>query len=453
MSASSSSSSSSTPSAQSAEGGGHAAPETGTTASSPTYTRLEPNAAGLATAGELLRKGRLVAFPTETVYGLGANALDADAVLSIFKCKGRPLTDPLIVHIAEASQAEDLVELDEAAASLFKAFTTKFWPGPLTLVAKSKPKLPLLLSAGTGFVGIRLPQHPIARAMLRAAGVPVAAPSANRFGHVSPTLAAHVIKDLGFSTVGGGIAVVDNDKAAAAIADGNASNGPKDAGFSDEASCGVGIESTVAKIDSESGEVVVFRRGGVSQAALQAVIDEGGFPFKIRCLSKKASESQKGLQAPGQMLTHYAPDVDTYLVRGAVDAATDSSSDAASGVAVLGTPVDDNAEALGQAEMNVDISKCVVIDFQGALAPLRALQPLAYRDMSDAGDMKEAAQQLFKSLRWSEQQEGATRVLLADVADCEHEDTAAVRDRMYRAASGKQLSLRVSSTPAASESQ
>lgn len=404
-----------------------------------------------------------MAFPTETVYGLGANALDADAVLSIFKCKGRPLTDPLIVHIAEADQAEDLVELDEAAASLFKAFTAKFWPGPLTLVAKSKPKLPLLLSAGTGFVGIRLPQHPIARAMLRAAGVPVAAPSANRFGHVSPTLAAHVIKDLGCSSVGGGIAVVDNDKAVAATTTTAAgesaddddhcarNDGAADAESGAEASCGVGIESTVAKIDSESGEVVVFRRGGVSQAALQAVIDEGGFPFKIRCLSKKASESQKGLQAPGQMLTHYAPDVETYLVRGVVkDAVNDDSrsSDAASsGLVVLGTPVDDNAETVGQAELDVDISKCVVIDFQGVLASLRALQPLAYRDMSDAGDMKEAAQQLFKSLRWSEQQEGAARVLLADVADCDHEDTAAVRDRMYRAASGKQLRLRVSPAP------
>ena len=236
-----------------------------------TYISLAPDADGLAKAGELLRAGRLVAFPTETVYGLGANALDADAVRDIFTCKGRPLTDPLIVHIADREDAAELVELDDTSQALFDALTTKFWPGPLTLVAQSRPKLPLLLSAGTGFVGIRLPSHPVARAMLRAAGVPVAAPSANRFGHVSPTLAAHVIKDLGTSTVGGGIAVVDNDAASLSASAQQAETASSSTGVGGAvvvASCGVGIESTVAKIDSAAGEIVVFRRGGISQASV-----------------------------------------------------------------------------------------------------------------------------------------------------------------------------------------
>jgi len=345
-----------------------------TTAQSPTFTALKPDAEGYAQAGKLLREGRLVAFPTETVYGLGANALDEDAVRSIFTCKGRPLTDPLIVHIPDPADAEDLVQLDEKSAALFAALTTKFWPGPLTIVAKAKPKLPLLLSAGTGFVGIRCPNHPVALAMLRAAGVPVSAPSANRFGHVSPTLAAHVVKDLGHSTVGGGIAVIDNDNSSASTA-----------------SCGVGIESTVAKIDADAHEIVVFRRGGISQAALQSVLDEGQFDFQIRCLSKKASESQKGLQAPGQMLTHYAPDVETFLIRdvgvGPSSEGPDSAASAAK--AVVATPVDDAGAPISvdgqELTTTIDLSKSVVIDFNGALSKLKDLGPLAYRDMSEVG--------------------------------------------------------------------
>jgi L-threonylcarbamoyladenylate synthase len=366
-----------------------------------TYESLSPDAAGLTRAGELLRAGRLVAFPTETVYGLGANALDEAAVLSIFTCKGRPLTDPLIVHIAEPAQAYELVELpDGAGLELFRALAARFWPGPLTLVAKARPQLPMLLTAGTGFVGLRVPQHPVARALLVEAGVPIAAPSANRFGHVSPTLAAHVVADLGSSTVGGGIAVIDNDGASAAAdvaeeedGDSSGGSGGGGSGGGSEASCGVGIESTVAKVDVETGEVVVFRRGGVSQASLQAVLDEGRFPFTIRCLSKKASEhDEEGLQAPGQMLTHYAPDVETFLVRELAllppsSPSSSSSSSPSSSVVVRAREVDDDGVVQGGggeggAGTDVNLASCVVIDFNRTLASLQKLRPLAYRDIS-----------------------------------------------------------------------
>ena len=184
-------------------------------------------------------------------------------------------------------------------------------------------------------------------------------------------MASHVINDLGRSTVKGGVVVVDNDGASI-----------KGSDTTQTESCGVGIESTVAKIDAESGEIIVFRRGGVSQTALQAVIDKSGFAdsFAIRCLSKKASESQKGLQAPGQMLTHYAPDVETYLVRGVDAEGADGNQ-----LVVTATPVDDDRHQIGEKKngITLDLAKCVVIDFHGILSDLRELQPLAYRDMSE----------------------------------------------------------------------
>jgi tRNA threonylcarbamoyl adenosine modification protein (Sua5/YciO/YrdC/YwlC family) len=152
-------------------------------------TVLGADAASLRTAGEMLRAGKLVAFPTETVYGLGANALDEEAVLDIFRVKGRPLTDPLIVHIPTPDAAAALFETDDETAAVVAILAAAFWPGPLTLVARAASSLPLCVSAGTGFVGVRCPDHAVARALLAEAAVPVAAPSANRFGHVSPTSA------------------------------------------------------------------------------------------------------------------------------------------------------------------------------------------------------------------------------------------------------------------------
>jgi L-threonylcarbamoyladenylate synthase len=127
---------------------------------------LEPTEAGLEEAGSLLRAGRCVAFPTETVYGLGANALDASAVLNIFMYKGRPLTDPLIVHVNTVDEALMLVELGPSGTKLLERLATAFWPGPLTIVARAAPVIPSLVTAGTGYVGVRSPSHAIARALL-----------------------------------------------------------------------------------------------------------------------------------------------------------------------------------------------------------------------------------------------------------------------------------------------
>lgn len=358
-----------------------------------------PDAEGFVRAGEQLRAGQLVAFPTETVYGLGANALDPDAVLSIFAAKGRPLTDPLIVHVPTLGHAMELVDLTPKGRLAFECLGRAFWPGPLTLIAKAVPALPLTVSAHTGFVGLRVPAHPIAQELLAAAKVPVAAPSANRFGHVSPTTAQHVMDDLGAY-------------AHLAILQSRAD---------DVAVCQVGIESTVAKIVPEENKLVIFRRGGVSDQALALVLEQHaevlGAKYEVVTIQKEVQEnSAEAQQAPGQLLTHYAPDVDTYLIQ------------------------PDAVESL-DASAAADVSGWVVIDFHGKLRALQ-LRVKAYNDLSPRGDIGEGTQHIFDMLRWAENVAGVQRVVLADVLGDAHELSAALHDRMFRASSGKLRSLR-----------
>jgi L-threonylcarbamoyladenylate synthase len=216
-------------------------------------------------AAALLRAGRLVAFPTETVYGLGANALDPAAVDRIFEAKGRPAASPLIVHVASIHLARLIVAEWPVRADLL---AHRFWPGPLTLVLKKHANIPERVTAGLNTVGIRVPAHPVALAMLRAAGVPVAAPSANLFGALSPTRAEHVRASLGDQ--------VDM------ILDG----GPTD----------VGIESTVLSIVEEP---VLLRPGMVSREQIEAVIG----PISV----VGAAPADGGHASPGMHTRHYSP--------------------------------------------------------------------------------------------------------------------------------------------------
>lgn len=200
--------------------------------------------ADIAEAAQLLRSGGTVAFPTETVYGLGADARNAEAVQAVFAAKGRPSDNPLIVHIADEGGLDELVaDVHPLAARLMEVF----WPGPLTLVLPLKPgALPPVVTAGLDTVGIRVPEHPAARALIAAAGCPVAAPSANRSGRPSPTLASHVLEDLA-GAIGG---VLDGGPA------------------------GVGLESTVVEVLGD-GAVAVLRPGGVTAEQLEDVAGLG----------------------------------------------------------------------------------------------------------------------------------------------------------------------------------
>lgn len=235
-----------------------------------------PDPAALARAADTLRRGGLVAFPTETVYGLGAHALDPAAVARIYAAKGRPGYNPLIVHVADAEAARALASTWPAEAD---ALAAAFWPGPLTLVLPRNDSVPVSVTAGLSSVALRVPAHPVAHALLRAAGIPVAAPSANRSTEVSPTTAQHVARSLGDR--------VD------VILDG----GP----------CPVGIESTVLSL---AGPVpTLLRPGTISVDDLRPVIGDVALP-------STAPEATAARPSPGMMDRHYAPRAELRLFEG-----------------------------------------------------------------------------------------------------------------------------------------
>lgn len=239
-----------------------------------------PDPALIEQAARLLRNGELVVFPTETVYGLGADALQPDAVERIFLAKERPFSDPLIVHIAALETLETLVTtVPPLALQLAQAF----WPGPLTLLLPAHARVPKMITAGLDTVAVRMPHHPIALALIQALGSPIAAPSANRFMHVSPTTAQHALADLG-----GRVPL---------ILDG----GP----------CEVGIESTILDLCAETPRIL--RPGGVSLEALRAILPQVQ-PPAIR--STQHTHDIQAQQAPGQMSVHYAPSMPTFLFEG-----------------------------------------------------------------------------------------------------------------------------------------
>jgi L-threonylcarbamoyladenylate synthase len=242
----------------------------------------------IADAAAALRSGELVAFPTETVYGLGANALDPEAVARIYAAKGRPAWNPVIAHVASIEAAQALArEWPPVAEALARAF----WPGPLTLVVPKAPHVPAIVTAGHDAVALRVPAHPVALALVAAAGVPIAAPSANRFTQISPTTAAHVRASLG-------------DRVER-ILDG----GP----------CTVGIESTV--VDCTTTPVRILRPGMVTREMLAQVLEPLGVSVVEASegrVSHTAStvDADRAPRAPGMVDRHYAPSADVWLVDG-----------------------------------------------------------------------------------------------------------------------------------------
>ncbi|MFN3928329.1 MAG: L-threonylcarbamoyladenylate synthase, partial [Thermoflexus sp.] len=233
-----------------------------------------PDPEAIARAAEILRAGGLVAFPTETVYGLGADGLNPLALTRLFEAKGRPATDPVILHIADLEALPRLArEIPSAAWTLAR----RFWPGPLTMVLPKQAIVPDLVTAGLPTVAIRMPAHPVALALIRAAGTPIAAPSANRFGHTSPTTAQHVLEDLGSR-----IELI------------------LDAGPTP-----IGVESTV--IDLTQPVPTILRPGGLPREALEAVV--GPVAVFDRSVAGPAP-------APGMLPKHYAPRAEMVVLIG-----------------------------------------------------------------------------------------------------------------------------------------
>jgi L-threonylcarbamoyladenylate synthase len=281
---------------------------------------VPPEDANLALAAGALRRGELVSFPTETVYGLGGDATNDRAVAAIYAAKGRPSFNPLIVHVPSLAAAMAHGEFSDDAIALAKAF----WPGPLTLVVKRARKCPLslLVSAGMDSIALRIPAHPVARALLTACGLPLAGPSANPSGRISPTTARHVEAGLGSKV--------------AMILDG----GP----------CRIGVESTVLSLLDD--KPVLLRPGGISADEITAII---GKPVEI---AAPVGDIEAGLHGPGRLLSHYAPD----------------------------RPVRLNA-------IDVQAGEALLAFGPGAPAAKIAL------NLSESGDLNEAAANLFAMLR------------------------------------------------------
>ncbi|MDR2686201.1 MAG: threonylcarbamoyl-AMP synthase [Oscillospiraceae bacterium] len=242
------------------------------------------NPADIALAADLLRAGELVAMPTETVYGLAANALDEAAVARIFAAKGRPQDNPLIAHVYDEEQARKLVKAWPFTATLLAG---AFWPGPLTFILQRDERVPGIVSAGLSTLALRVPAHPAAQALLRAAGIPLAAPSANRSGSPSPTLASHALYDL-------------NGKIAAVL-----DGGP----------CTVGVESTV--LDLTSKTPCLLRPGGVPVEQLEAAL---GQAVEISPAVAQSLEGDAPAPSPGMKYRHYAPRAALTLVHGTLRA-------------------------------------------------------------------------------------------------------------------------------------
>lgn len=322
-------------------------------------------------AAAILRAGGTVAFPTETVYGLGANALDATAVAKIFAAKQRPGWDPLIVHLADRSMLASITEsVFENAQRLMDAF----WPGPLTLLLPRNGAIPDAVTAGRLLVGVRVPQHPVAHALLKSSGIPVAAPSANRFGRTSPTLAEHVAEDL---------------------------EGRIDA-ILDSGETTHGLESTV--VDPVAG--VVYRPGVITLEQIQAVCPEAVAFREPEAASEAKPES---LPSPGVGVRHYAPRARLVLIEGAGQALIErfrSEAEAMQAEGKLGLMLPDEFE-------------------WGATR-----DAVTYRWGAWSSE-EELAQRLFAGLRWLDAQGAA--VILCPLPQAGRIGTA-IRDRLKKAA-------------------
>ena len=233
--------------------------------------------AAIETAASILRGGGLVAFPTETVYGLGASALDAGTIEKIFKAKERPAWDPLIVHISDQAMLSRAAASDAPLTRSANALISAFWPGPLTLLLPRAEAVPLIVTAGRPLVGVRMPSHPVANALIAAAGVPIAAPSANRFGRTSPTRPGHVLEDL---------------------------EGRIDA-ILDAGETAHGLESTV--VDASQEPVIVYRPGIVSLSEIRDVCGSA-VVWKASEAGHSTAEPEPGsMPSPGVGIRHYAP--------------------------------------------------------------------------------------------------------------------------------------------------
>lgn len=347
--------------------------------------RVDPNHPdpdSIARAADCLRRGGLVAFPTETVYGLGAHALDRAAVRRLFEAKGRPANDPLIVHIPAFDRMTALTRNVPADA---RALADRFWPGPLTLVLPRSAEVPDEVTAGLDTVAIRIPSHPVARALLLATDLPVAAPSANLFSRPSPTRAAHVLQDLD-----GRIDMV------------------LDGGVTD-----VGLESTV--LDLAHGLPTVLRPGVVTLDLLRTVVPA------VVYRSAEAADATKAMASPGLMAKHYSPRAPLTLYEGPAEAATTA-------LVVEGRAAMARGSRVGILAPTEEVE--IIRRSLGTVEPAPQIE-----DAGAGSNLPEVAQRLYAALRALDA--AGVDLILARTVPAEEGLGAAIRDRLRRAAAGR----------------
>jgi L-threonylcarbamoyladenylate synthase len=343
---------------------------------------VQPEPAVIEEAAAAIRNGQLVAFPTETVYGLGANALDPAAVAKIFEAKDRPATDPLIVHLAHIGQLSMCASHVPPAA---RKLGLAFWAGPLTIILPKKPQVPDSVTAGLPSVALRVPAHRVARALMELAGVPVAAPSANRFSRPSPTTAAHVLADL--------------DGRVDVVLDGGATD--------------IGVESTI--VDFTVEPPVMRRPGGLTLDQIQSVVPE-------IVAGVQAGRADVAQVAPGQLTRHYSPRAELTLYQGSVDrmvvrVASDVRTMAAQGAVVGILAPEEDLMALAPE-----------------MAALAATGRVVVQPYGSRSDPARAARELFAALR-SLDATGVTHILAMSIGT--DGLGLAVLDRLTRAADGR----------------
>lgn len=344
--------------------------------------RDSPDPAAIEEAAVALRAGKLVVFPTETVYGLGAHALDPGAVQKIFDAKERPANDPLIVHIAHIGQVNQVaISMPPGARKL----ALSFWAGPLTLILKKKPNVPDLVTAGLPNVAVRVPSHRVARALMEMSGIPIAAPSANRFSRPSPTTAAHVMEDL--------------DGRVDLILDG----GPTD----------IGLESTI--VDFSVDPPVLRRPGGITLEQVQSLV-----PEVIVLAGQFAPDAPQ--PSPGQLTRHYAPRAQLTLFEGPpAGVVARLAADARTAVA--------QGSRVGILAPEEDLKALAPLIAASAAAGKIVVQPFGSR-----ADVDRSARELFSAIRAID----ATGVDVIFASSLGTGGLArAIRDRLTRAAEGR----------------
>jgi L-threonylcarbamoyladenylate synthase len=375
----------------------------------------DPTDENIHLCAEYIKAGGIVGMPTETVYGLAANAFDVKACFKIFEYKGRPLTDPLIVHVSSIEMAKKIIIINKEIEQLFNLLTKNFWPGPLTIVLQANLKLlDNKILAGKDTVGIRFPEHPIAKKLIEFSGVPIAAPSANKFCHISPVNPYHVFEDFKEFPV--------------KILNGGSTN-----------FC---MESTVMRIVYESKKILIFRLGAVSPDQIKQVLDQDNNfkDYKIECLAKKMNISTEELKkiheaksqdnsitvnqdAPGQFLKHYSPKIETYLYSG-----------------------DDVKDYLSEIEIN---DKMVFIDYKEILKKKyfgkKGLNENNFLELSKDGDPNIVMKNFYNYLHEAEKLQNMKYIIIVDLEKYMNNNShkLTLLDRMWKAASFKKAKLNI----------